>query len=585
MKNNTSKLNLTLLLSASALVLSACTNESKTISNETQKEGTSPYTNCSFDAPASTEIFDTVIVNGRVIDPECDFDGLRNVAIKNGKIALITAGEIAGKEVLDAKDHVVAPGFINTHSHSFAPFEQRMMAHDGTTTLLDTELGVSNTNIFYDKYKGNSLLNYGVGVSHEEVRRVVMDGLTEEETSDPTYILNSRNLAEKKNSRNWSLSIATPNQHEAILKMYDKGMRDGAISVNSTVGYMGYSVPTYELFDLQKMAKKYDRFFGAHTRYGTIESLPNNYSLGVREIVANAVALDGALIVSHMQSQNWPEAYELCRRFQEKGQVMFCEYYPSIYGTPNIATPQLLPDKIKLNNGDPTKMIIDPRTGKYFESWESFFTLQKEKPGEMVFIEMRDEEWISQWVHMKDIALANDVVTYITPEGKVLPEDADPSEYGGHPRNARTYSYIFRMAREEGLPLMHTVYNASYTPAKYFSKVGLFQKRGRLQPGMIADITIFHPEKIADAATLKIGERGFFSKGIPYVMVGGSLVVNNGKDTLGMRPGAPIRYDVITEGEVSSELNDKQYQWHADLPGYGESRHTYPTPKPEDHKH
>jgi len=585
MQKNSSRLNLTILLSASALALSACNNMSKNINNEIQNVGTSPYTNCSFDASASSEVFDTVIINGRVMDPECNFDGPRNVGIKNGEIVLITAGEITGKEVIDAKDHVVAPGFINTHSHSFTPFEQRMMAHDGTTSIIDTELGVSDIDIFYKKYKDNSLLNYGVGISHEEVRRVVMDGLTLEETSDPSFILRSRGLAEKKNSRNWSLSISSPKEHEEILRLYDKGMRDGAISVNSTVGYMGYSVPTYEIFDLQKMAKKYDRFFGAHTRYGTIESLPQNYSLGVREIVSNAVALDGALILSHMQSQNWPETYELCQRLQEQGKVMFCEYYPSIYGTPNIATPQLLPDKIKLNNGDPTKMIIDPRTGKYFESWESFFALQKAKPSEMVFIEMRDEAWSTQWVHMKDVALANDVVTYITPEGGVLPEDADPSEYGGHPRNARTYSYIFRMAREEGLPLMHTVYNASYTPAKYFSKVGLFQKRGRLQPGMIADITIFHPENIADAATLKIGERGFFSKGIPYVMVGGSLVVNNGKDTLGMRPGQPIRYDVITEGEVSSELNDKKYQWHADLPGYDESRHTYPTPKPHDHEH
>jgi len=549
--------------------------------------GTSPFTNCSFDQEATTQKFDTVIVNGRVMDPECDFEGQRNVGIKDGIIALITKGTIKGARTIDAANHVVGPGFINTHSHSFAPFEQRMMAHDGTTTILDTELGASNINIFYDKYQDNSLLNYGVGVSHEEVRRVVMDGLSEEDTSDSTYVLKSRGIAEEKKSRGWSLKISTPSQHEKILAMYDKGMRDGAISVNSTVGYMGYAVPTYELFDLQKVAKKYNRIFGAHTRYGTIESLPANYSLGVREIIANAVALDGALIVSHMQSQNWPEAYELCRRLQERGMVIFCEYYPSIYGTPNISTPQLLPDKIKLNNVDVVKMIIDPRTGEYFESEEAFFALQKEKPSAMVFVEMRDPEWVNQWVHMKDIALANDVVTYFTEDGKVLPEDADPSEYGGHPRNARTYSYIFRLAREQGLPTMHTLYNAAYTPAKYFSRLGLeaMQRRGRLQPGMIADITIFHPKQITDRASLKIGQRGQFSTGIPYVMVNGALVVDKGKSQLEAKPGQPVRYDVITDGEVSTDLNDKKYQWHADLPGYSESRHTYPTPKPGGHAH
>jgi len=547
-----------------------------------QKVGTSPYTNCDFDSAASGDSFDTVILNGRVMDPECDFDGVRNVGIKDGRIVAITSAEISGNRIIDASNHVVAPGFINTHSHSFAPFEQRMMARDGTTTILDTELGASNVTLFYDRYKDDSLLNYGVGVSHEEVRRVVMDGLTEEQTFDSTYVLISRGIAEEKNSRRWSLEIATPEEHQRILAMYDKGMRDGAISVNSTVGYMGYSVPTYELFDLQKIAKKYDRIFGAHTRYGTIESLPLNYSMGVREIIANAVALDGATIISHMHSQNWPEAYELCKRLQERGMVIFCEYYPSIYGTPNIATPQLLPDKIKLNNADPTKMIINPESGEYFESFEAFHKMQEESPSAMVFLEMRDPAWEQQWVHMKDTALANDVVTYFDPEGNLLSEDADPTEYGGHPRNARTYSVTFRRAREQGIPLMDIVHNVSYTPAKYFSMLGLeaLQERGRLQPGMIADITIFHPDEIHDRSTLKQGERGLFSKGIPYVMVGGTLIVDGGESQIGIRPGQPVRYDIITEGGVSTDLNDKQYQWHADLTEDGESRHTYPLPKP-----
>ena len=70
--------------------------------------------------------------------------------------------------------------------------------------------------------------------------------------------------------------------------------------------------PTYEIFDLQKLAKKYNRIFGSHTRFGPTESLPLNFSLGTREIIANAVALDGALIVSHINNQGWQEIYELC---------------------------------------------------------------------------------------------------------------------------------------------------------------------------------------------------------------------------------------------------------------------------------
>ena len=103
---------------------------------------------------------DFAILNGRVMDPETNFDAVRNVCIKGDRIAAITEDAISGAEEIDASGHVVAPGFINTHSHSFAPFDQKMMAHDGTTTLLDTEGGVANARLFYDKYKGNSFLNY-----------------------------------------------------------------------------------------------------------------------------------------------------------------------------------------------------------------------------------------------------------------------------------------------------------------------------------------------------------------------------------------------------------------------------------------
>ena len=201
---------------------------------------------------AVAQEFDVVILNGRVMDPETNFDGIRNVGIKGDRIVTITEKEIAGKKTIDATGHAVVPGFINTHCHSFAPFDQKLQAQDGTTTLLDTEGGGSNARLFYEKYEGDSFINFGTGIGHEEVRRVVLDGLREEDTFDPTEILVSRGLAEKDGRAQWALDIPTPEQHKEILRMYEQGMRDGAITVNSTVGYMGYGTPTYEIFDLQK---------------------------------------------------------------------------------------------------------------------------------------------------------------------------------------------------------------------------------------------------------------------------------------------------------------------------------------------
>ena len=64
--------------------------------------------------PALAEDYDLVILNGRVMDPESKLDAVRNVGVKDGKIAEITENTISGKEAIDATGHVVAPGFIDT---------------------------------------------------------------------------------------------------------------------------------------------------------------------------------------------------------------------------------------------------------------------------------------------------------------------------------------------------------------------------------------------------------------------------------------------------------------------------------------
>ena len=94
----------------------------------------------SFAIPAEAKDFDLVILNGRVIDPETMFDAVRNVGIKDGKIAVITNEKINGTETINATNHVVAPGFIDTHSHTVtSTFGQKIHLRDGVTTPLEIE--------------------------------------------------------------------------------------------------------------------------------------------------------------------------------------------------------------------------------------------------------------------------------------------------------------------------------------------------------------------------------------------------------------------------------------------------------------
>src|SRR5437899_7516128 len=68
-------------------------------------------------ANRGAEIYDLVIADGRVMDPESGLDAIRSVGIRNGKIAAISSGTLGGKKSIDARGLAVAPGFIDLHQH------------------------------------------------------------------------------------------------------------------------------------------------------------------------------------------------------------------------------------------------------------------------------------------------------------------------------------------------------------------------------------------------------------------------------------------------------------------------------------
>jgi dihydroorotase len=112
----------------------------------------------------SKQVFDIVLVGGRVIDPETKLDAIRNIGISKGRIASISANALLGKEVIDVKGLVVAPGFIDMHVHGRGNQEQEFQLHDGLTTTLELEWGVENIEQWYDSRKSKALINFGASV-------------------------------------------------------------------------------------------------------------------------------------------------------------------------------------------------------------------------------------------------------------------------------------------------------------------------------------------------------------------------------------------------------------------------------------
>src|SRR5271155_774596 len=78
--------------------------------------------------------YDLVILHGRVMDPETRADHVANVGVRAGRIVAITPQPIHGTRTIDAKGLIVAPGFIDLHSHAQYALGYDLQAQDGVTT-------------------------------------------------------------------------------------------------------------------------------------------------------------------------------------------------------------------------------------------------------------------------------------------------------------------------------------------------------------------------------------------------------------------------------------------------------------------
>src|SRR5580658_10108800 len=122
---------------------------------------------------ASAPQYDLVLEGGRVMDPETGMDAVRNVGIRDGKIARISSEALGGRRVVHASGLVVAPGFIDLHQHGQEMESQRVKALDGVTSALELEIGAPDVAQFLKAKEGRSLIHYGTSASHLAARAAV----------------------------------------------------------------------------------------------------------------------------------------------------------------------------------------------------------------------------------------------------------------------------------------------------------------------------------------------------------------------------------------------------------------------------
>lgn len=506
----------------------------------------------------AAEKYDLVINNGRVMDPETLFDAVRNVGIKDGKIIKISKKKLNGKQTINAEGHVVAPGFIDTHFHALDGLSIRLALRDGVTTGMDLEWGALNIDEWYTALEGHWPANFGTAISHEGARMIVHDKLEMKGPIDANKAAALRAAAGEDGVIGWSETRSNLEQMNKISAILDEGLRQGALGLGSTIGYMRKGVTTYEMFEAQRVAARYGRLTAVHARFHSSSQTPTEAPLGFDEVFTNAYLLGAPLIYQHNNDYGWWEIEEKLQLARAKGLNMWSEHYPYDAGSTTIGAEMLRPESWEGMGYKYKETIYDPTQDKYLSKQE-YLDIAKSDAGRIIvlFIPPR-KKWLPYWLKMPHMTVGADSMW------SGMSWDDTYDKYAGHPRTAGAHGKTLRLGRKHGIPLLFSLSQLSYWSAKHLGDAGIesMKVRGRMQEGMVADITIFNPETVTDNATYQAGEQGLPTTGIPYVIVNGKIVIKDSKFQK-VWAGQPIRYPVENKGRFVPSSTEQWLKVHS----------------------
>ena len=448
-----------------------------------------------------------VIKGGRVIDPESGLDAIRNVGITAGRVDVIADAELTGEETIDASGMVVAPGFIDLHSHGQDHENYVIQARDGVTTALELEVGAGDVDAWYEDREGRAAVNFGASVGHIPVRIDVMN--------DPGDFLPVADAAFRE---------ATPDELRQIKQGIETGLERGALAVGFGLDYTR-GCSRWEALEVFRVAAKYGASCHVHVR-GKGHQDPMSSIEAAGEVIA-ASAISGApLHIVHVQSTGLHATgatLGMVQGAREQGLDVTTECYPYTAGMTAI-------DSALFSEGWEEKYGIGYDSLQWADTGErltaSTFAEYRETGG-MVIVHSTPQDAVDTAVTSPLTAIATDGFLR---NGK------------GHPRTSGTYSLILgRYVRERKLlSLRNALAKCSLMPAKRLERrAPAFASKGRIRPGMDADIVVFDADRVIDNSTYE--EPTLAPTGIEFVVVGGEAVVEAGEIVEGALPGGGIR--------------------------------------------
>lgn len=462
---------------------------------------------------------DIVLSGGRVMDPETGLDAVRNVGIRAGEIVAISEDPLTGEIVVDVTGLVVAPGFIDLHAHGQSNRANEFQARDGVTTALEMESGVASPALFLARRGEGAILNYGATVSHMSNRAWAMPGQVASLEraramidSDPETAM--RQLGSAGSAGRYD--AVAREDYPALRDALARGLSEGALGIGMAHQYYpGASLE--EILEVFKFAAQANTTIYTHVRDMKISAM--------QEVIANAVATGASLHIVHVNSSslwNIGPILDLIGGVQSRGFDVTTEAYPYTAASTGLASAIFdagWTENLRIGYGDLQRQDTGERlTEETFRSYR--------EQGGTVIIHMMKDEWIRE-------ALASTFV--------MVASDGMPYAPGAHPRSAGTFSrFLGRYVREEGLmPLMDGLARITIMPARRLEGMtDQAARKGRLQPGMDADVTVFDPDSIIDTATFE--ESLSYSVGVIHVLVNGEFVVRDSENVDGAMPGRAI---------------------------------------------
>src|SRR4051794_23677475 len=451
---------------------------------------------------AFAQELDVVIANGRVMDPASGVDAVRHIGIQGGRITAVSAQPLRGKTVIDAKGLVVAPGFIDLHSHGQTPENYRFKARDGVTTALEMEVGVSPVTAWYREREGKALVNFGATVGELPARMTVMH--------DTGKLLPHDKAVER---------ATTEDERRQIRELHGRGLDEGALGIGMGIAYEPLATRE-EVFQVFRFAAGRRTTIFVHMRSsgpvepGAVDSL--------QEVIADATAAGTSVHVVHITStglRETPLCLAMIAGARERRIDITTEADPYTAGMTDISSAIFSEGWEGRTGGATYKDLQWAATGERLTA-ESFARYRKQ--GGMVAIHSIPEDIVKLAVADPTVMIASDG---IMDEGK------------GHPRAAGSYARVLgRYVREQKvITLMDALRKMTAMPA---DRLGI-KAKGRIAVGADGDITVFDPARVIDKATFE--KPAQYSEGIVDVLVNGVAVVRGGELVAGVAPGKGVR--------------------------------------------